>query len=250
MEALERERARGETAFRLKFQNDATAATESVLKEEWLTFGVPPDSLRVRVCGCDFNISTKTTADYTAFVCLGLDESGAIWILDLFRSHLASGHADAVESFFLRNGGAESVAAVAVEATAFQSLIAEQLVHRPTLVPVVKVEPTKDKLTRALDWQPYAQSGRFKASLTIPHRDALVAEWRSFPLGAHDDIIDAIGHAMLVLKAYVRTPASGESAAVARQLDDVYRDYGSPGVSGPSPLPVAEGFPNTIRPPI
>lgn len=106
----------------------------------------------------DLATSTKETADYTASAAVGMSRDGTLYVRDMIRGRWEWPDARAI-----------MVAAMKAEPETFQSV--EDAVHGlaaiqdlqrdPTLahIPILRVRPDKDKLSRALPWAVRAQQG-------------------------------------------------------------------------------------------
>ena len=86
------------------------------------------------------------------------------------------------------------LSALNIESTAFQVTFTQELL-RTTRLPARKVYPDKDKVTRAR-----ALSARYQESKVFhlrgaPGIDELEAELVAFPIGEHDDLVDAAVYA-------------------------------------------------------
>jgi hypothetical protein len=73
-----------ELVFRQEYLAEFVDFGGTVIRRDWLQTYPAPPILQVAM-GVDLAISTKTTADWTAAVILGLDGSGRVWILDAAR---------------------------------------------------------------------------------------------------------------------------------------------------------------------
>jgi predicted phage terminase large subunit-like protein len=82
---------------------------------------------------------------------------------------------------------------VGIESTAYQVVLAEELMFNSTL-PVRELHPHKDKVTRAMQLSAYIEAGRVKFD-RYRHQD-LIRQLLDFPMGAHDDLVDALGYAV------------------------------------------------------
>lgn len=174
---------------RREFGAEFVSAGGARVNAAWLRRGTPPDGLAV-VMGVDLAISTKQDADYTAAVVMGRDEStGCVWVLDAQRTR-ASFHQ--VLEFVGRLAHTWSPTTVAIEQVQFQAAVIQELL-RTTALPVEGVRPDKDKLTR---FQPL--EARYEQGL-VWHADTLAPDFErellSFPVGAHDDLVDAAAYA-------------------------------------------------------
>ena len=90
-------------------------------------------------------------------------------------------------------------------------MLAEELMRNSTL-PVRAVTAHKDKVTRAMSLSAQIESGKVKFD-RYRHQD-LIRQLLDFPMGAHDDLVDALGYSVsLALEAssYAVSSVSGAS---------------------------------------
>lgn len=209
----------------------------TMVKAAWLHNGTPPPLPELRIyMAVDLAISLKEEADFTAIAVIGVDVDGRIWVLHIERDHW---------SFLDQMKAIERVAMkyrpldIAIEAVQYQAVAVETLLRQTTL-PVRAVRPDRDKLMR---FQPV--SVRYQHGL-VWHADTLPPEWAeellSFPLGEHDDMVDAVGYAIAMAGEFGRsqifipetTPQEiiamdiektmpGLPAALVDQIADVHR---------------------------
>lgn len=173
----------------------------TMVKREWIITGEPPPLHKLRIyMGVDLAISLKEEADYTAVAVVGLDpETGRVWILHVER-HRVTFHEtlDLIKRVALRWRPLE----IGIESVQYQAVAVEQLL-RTTDLPVRPVRPDRDKLMR---FQPLQV--RYQNRL-VGHSTALIPDWEeellTFPLGEHDDMVDAVGHAYSLAGEFGRT---------------------------------------------
>jgi predicted phage terminase large subunit-like protein len=162
------------------------------VKKEWLKEGAPQQPYQVHV-GVDLAISTKTGADWTACVAVTRDKQGNVFILDADR---IQGTFDQVLEFIKRFSSKHNPASIQIEQTQYQAAVVQELMRRTTL-PVRGVRPDKDKLTRFMPLE-----ARYEQGLVYHHPN--LASWferelLAFPLGQHDDGVDAAAYAYAAL---------------------------------------------------
>lgn len=129
--------------------------------------------------------------DYTAGVLMGKHEDGTFWVLDVIRERLgpkavrrlirqtAELDGPGVQIRIEREGGASGKIAA-------DSIVTEDLAG----FPAQSVKPKAGKAERAEPWASQVEAGNVcivKNSVTGAYLD----EHRSFPSGAHDDMVDA-----------------------------------------------------------
>ena len=178
--------------FRREFGAEFVSASGALIRRDWLRQGEPLDleGLRLSI-GVDLAISTKEGADYTAAVAMARDSSGRVYILDADRVRASfDGVLAFIRGFVARQRAPVSV--VAVEQVAYQAAVIQELL-RTTELPVIGVRPDRDKVTRFLPLQ-----ARYEQGLILHAPDlskAYTRELLGFPVGEHDDLIDAAVYA-------------------------------------------------------
>ena len=225
----------GPVAFAQEMQNEAIDDSARIIKREWI-FGPdekpypysytkkvaeweathPTDSkswvqseMREIIMAIDPAISEKTTADYFAMFVIGVDKQGDIWELDKFRDRIGDidRQIEAAMTLALKwdpdRLKVESVAYQAGLARAIRREAAKRGLH----LPVQEVKPDKDKFRRAVIHSANFAGGLVHLRTDHPLFDAFVKEILDFPVGEHDDMLDAYMHAAesLVQKPVTRT---------------------------------------------
>lgn len=206
-EALQsKKREIGTTMFELRYMMNHMAMMGGFFDEKWITYlETLPEGIKPAQ-GWDFAISKSEIADpkradpdYTAGVTVGFDPyDGCLVLLDVFRERVTQDHHHHIKQAWRKWGSNQ----VGLETNAFQKLIKYRLQEEAPEVPAVAVEHYHtDKKTRLLALQPYFERG-LKVYRGMD-RDSLMAflnEYRTFPHGDHDDILDAMEIAVGMLK--------------------------------------------------
>jgi predicted phage terminase large subunit-like protein len=196
-DAKEVERARRDLpaiSFRREYGAEFVSAAGALVRREYLRVGSPAAALPC-VLAVDLAISEKEGADYTALAVMSRDADGRIYLLHVER--LRTGFHGAIERI-------KALAAtwgptvIAVEAVQYQAAAVQELLRR-TMLPVRGVKPDRDKVTR---FQPLA--ARYEQGL-VYHAPDLPREFEqellAFPVGKHDDMVDAASYAFAALSS-------------------------------------------------
>lgn len=160
----------------------------AAMKRDWLAYAEPPAGLPV-VLGVDLAISVKSDADYSACVALSRDSAGTIYVRDAQRIR-APFHQ--VLQFIQQMADKWKPTVIAIEQVQYQAAVIQELA-RTTSLPVKGVHPDKDKLTRFLPLLARYEQGLVKHIPGLP--GWFEEELLSFPVGAHDDGVDALSYA-------------------------------------------------------
>lgn len=174
------------------------------VRREWIQDceQLPPLSeLRIGM-GVDLAISTKDTADYTAVAVVGIHRDGRRFVLSVERGRLTFAQ---TLDFIARIARRWSPGSIRVESTQYQAAAVQELL-RTTSLPIVGVKPDRDKLTRAQPMIARYERGLVWHGPEVP--GYYLEELLAFPVGAHDDCVDAVGMAF-------DAAAAGQAGAVA-----------------------------------
>lgn len=190
----------GTYSFSALYQQHPSPAEGSIFKREWLMNIVDraPAGLKW-FRGYDLAISTKTTADYTASVRVAVDDMGVMYIADGFRRRIEYPEQ---RRFVFERIATERDTQHGIEASGNAEAIVSELRRQRVLLrwPFRLIKVVKDKTTRALAWSPRAEEGKLKL-VRGPWIDEFVEELVSFPVGEHDDQVDAVSVAVEMMSA-------------------------------------------------
>lgn len=190
----------------------------------------------IKYVGWDLAISTKTTADRTAGVCVGIDYSGNIYLLD--KIALRAGDIRQVADLILDMHKRNEAMMTGIEHThiaqALGPILKDRMRDRQDYIVLAegkeKLVPVTDKLTRGRPLQALAKNGK----VFVPDTDAWdewLAEMIGFGGTGHDDLPDAtIWATTLALRnPPPRDPSKLEKAAgtVRDIYDRLFRKFDS-----------------------
>jgi predicted phage terminase large subunit-like protein len=207
LEELERDRHRNPLLFEALWQGNPSALSGNVIESDWL-LPMPDDFVPVRAgIGVDLAISTRETADFTAIVTVLLDSRNrvAIPFVERGRWNVTEQMRRIVSAYEKANAFLDPfdgrVEVVGIESVQYQAALA-QLMMETTMLPVVEIKVSHDKVSRAQAWLGRAQTGNFFVDQSMPVWPAFLAEAVAFGGRAeHDDMIDAISVAWSALEA-------------------------------------------------
>lgn len=177
------------------YQQKPSPETGDYFKREWLhEYDVPPPREQMLIYGGSDYAVTADGGDYTVHVVVGLDPEGRMYLLDLWRGQSSS---DVwVEAFcdlvlkWKPVGWAEETGQIKSGVGPF---LVRRMMDRQAYVAKEAFATRGDKAIRA-------QSIRGRMALNglyIPKdaewKSGLISEMMSFPVGVHDDQVDALG---------------------------------------------------------
>ena len=194
----------GSYKFSQDFQNEPIPAESVLIKPEMIQrYSETPSFVRV-VGACDPAVSTKTSADYTAIVWLGVTAEGKIYEFGSKRGRWA--HEETVNHILndVQNHQPEEFT---LETIGFQQILKQLLISeaqkRQIRLPIrdvtlgrysdKKTKQPNDKYSRLFKVLPDFERG----NVYLRNED-LIEELLLFPTGSHDDFVDALVYALMV----------------------------------------------------
>jgi len=205
----------GEASFNSEMQNTPIDPAACLFSPQWFRFYNPGEvdfrASRFRFFGyCDPSLGRSSSSDYSAIITLAVDgESGVsyVWDADIARRHPDRIIADILEKErLLRRETGRGYTLFGAETNQFQWFLKEQLARESArqglYLPIQGVRSTEDKTMRVESLQPDVKNGyiRFRADQTL-----LLHQLGQFPLGAHDDGLDALEGARTLSRKHSRT---------------------------------------------
>lgn len=138
----------------------------------------------------DTAFKEKETADWSVIAVWRKERTGMIYLLDLWRGHVAFAELKRQVRAYYDKWQPSTVSIE--DAASGQSLIQEL---RRTL-PLLAVPAKDDKVSRANSVTPFIAAGRVHLPASHPLLADFIDEHAQFPLGAHDDMVDTTSMAL------------------------------------------------------
>lgn len=211
------------------YQQEPVPETGAYFDRDWIrTYTTPPPRETMYVYGASDYAVTSNGGDYTVHVIVGLDPEGRLYLLDLWRGQKSSDvWIEAFCDLVLKWRPMEWAEETGQIRAGLGPFIDRRQRERGAYVARTTFPTRGDKAIRAQSIR-----GRMAlAGLYLPERAAwlndLIAEMLSFPVGAHDDQVDALGLAGQLLDKMISGNAPRKDAKIER---DAYREanrYGS-----------------------
>lgn len=192
---LEIKRQIGTYWWNCLYQQEPISETNQIFKSEYWQYYNQEISSNFIIQSWDTAFKTSSLNDYTVCTTWAV-EDGKYYLLDLYRGKIE--FPDLVRQVKAEFDKYKPRVILIEDAASGQSLI--QQLRRDTALPIKPVKAEKDKVVRANLILPLLENGLvYLPSNSIKTRD-VVEECASFPLGAHDDIVDSITQALSYLQ--------------------------------------------------
>jgi len=195
---LAKKREVGPYSWQSQFMNNPALQEGALFKLEWIhhwskkgespddkIWKLPPQETLKIIQGWDLASSTKSRSDYTVGVTAGIDGQNHFWILNITRGQWS---VPTAIKLIQHEADAWHPIKIGVESNAFQMTVPQELRERGQY-PVVEVHQSQDKILRINELAPYFENGTIRVGL---NEHDFENEYQQFPLGAHDDIMDAL----------------------------------------------------------
>ena len=219
------------------YQGRPQAPGGGMLKRSWFRTvtpaNVPP--LRNVAVGVDLAVTAKSRADYTVALPLGVDKENNYYLFRPARGQWE--WPDARREIMTRVRTMPQCRRVGMEKVAFQAAAAQELRREPQMAgySIVDVPADRDKVTRAGGWSPLAEQGRmYLVDDGSGWHEVFLAEAEQFPQGRNDDLVDAVGIGMEMIRASSsHAPVVGGTNRVLAALSQVHAYAGGAGLPPP-----------------
>lgn len=183
-------------AFNSLYQNNPTPENGNYFSRESLqtyTPGELPKNLRY-YAGSDHAVSTKQEADLTCLMVVGVDESENIYVMpDLVWAKLATDVVvDSILDLTAKYRPIEWWAERGHISASIGPFLSKRMVERNVFLPITEVTSNRDKATRAQSMKGRMNQRKVFWPKFVNWWPAAEHELLSFPVGSHDDLVDAL----------------------------------------------------------
>ena len=177
------------------FQQRPAPDTGDYFKREWIrTVETLPPVETMAIYGASDYAVTSNGGDYTVHVVVGVDHEGRLWLLDMWRGQTSSDIW--VESFcnLVRKwkpiGWAEETGQIKSGVGPF---LVKRMIETQAFVAREQFPTRGDKAVRAQSIRARMSLSGLYVKADAPWLSDLISEMMSFPVGVHDDQVDALG---------------------------------------------------------
>ena len=209
----------GKIIFNMQYQNDTELAKGKIFKAKYfkyyeeykLDYDFQTAKIRIKnaegidqwkkvrvYMGADLAISEKENEDndYFVLMMIGVDDEKNVYVLEYVKERLTFNSQLNTIISYGRNKY-PMVERVGVETVAYQKSLAQEL-RRLSLLPIININTSKDKVTRAMRRSANFENGKvfFRENMDDLEECLLL-----FPEVDHDDLFDALDFAMTVADA-------------------------------------------------
>jgi predicted phage terminase large subunit-like protein len=216
-QVAELERTMGSYAVAGQLQQRPAPRGGGIFKGHWWQIIPDMPGLDYRAIYADTAQKTGQQNDYSVFQCWGRTTGGQAIMLDQIRGKWEAPELVAQARAFWAKHKTRHKAplrAMKVEDKVSGTGLIQSLKREG--LPVLGIQRDRDKVTRAYDAAPHAESGNVLIMQDCPFLSDFLAEASSFPSGAHDDTLDPMMDAVMDIlqppaeaKTTVRTDVIG-----------------------------------------
>lgn len=172
------------------YQQSPIAMGGNMFKTDEFRFYEHLPKLKWRAMWGDTALKTKEQNDYSVFQCWGESWDGQAVLIDQIRGKWEAPELlTQARSFWLKHKAGEGVLrAFNVEDKASGTGLIQTLSKEG--IPIIGIQRSVDKITRAMDAIPLIQSGNVLLPKDAPWLSDYLSEFAAFPNGKHDDQVD------------------------------------------------------------
>lgn len=208
-------------AYSALYQQRPTPEDGDVFKREWLTYyrpnELPPRDQMTIYAASDHAIGTdKTRNDATVLMIVGVDKAGDIWILDVWwerrdAMEVVEAMLDLIKEWRPMTWWAEK----GHISKAIGPFLRKRMMETETYCTIEEVTPVANKVQRSQSIQGRMAMKKVRLPKNATWTAGAIDELMKFPMGRHDDFVDALAWIGMKLRRQV----SGKSSSGHHRVD-------------------------------
>ncbi len=189
---LKRKEAANRYVYAGQYMQNPAPVGGGIFKDEWWQYYDAAPTFKWRGIYADTAMKTKEQNDYSVFQCWGVTDNGKAYLLDMIRGKWEAPELLAqARAFWNKNkAGASTLRHMKVEDKASGTGLIQTLKREG--VPVLPIQRSIDKVTRAMDAAPSIEAGHVYLPRNASFISDLLTEATQFPNAAHDDTLDPL----------------------------------------------------------
>ena len=177
------------------YQQRPAPETGDYFRREWICeMDALPARETMQVFGASDYAVTDSGGDYTVHVVMGIDHTGRLWLLDLWRGQTSSDVWVDTLCSLVRQwkpiGWAEETGQIKASVGPF---LVKRMLQTQAYVAREQFPTRGSKAARAQSIRGMMAMGGLHVLRGAPYLSNLISEMMTFPVGAHDDQVDALG---------------------------------------------------------
>lgn len=183
--------------------------------------------------GADLAITENERADYSAFIVVGIDARGIMYVMDVVRERM-DGRRIVDTILGIQKQWGLTWFAIEKEKTSksIMPFLREEMLKTGIFVNTVDIVPHVDKTARAQSIQSRMRIGAVKFPKDHDWYPTLESEFLTFPRGKHDDQVDAFSCIGLALLRMARAETQAEETErLLIEEEELHANYGYDGRS-------------------
>lgn len=184
----------GSYAYAGQYLQEPSPADGGMVKDTWWQYWTTIDEPITRYCmSVDAAFKKSAVTDFVVIQRWAIGASGRMYILDMIRERMSFlDTLEAVQQLYKRND------IVYIEDKANGSAIIDVL--RRKIAGVIAYDPTESKIARLQACTPWIESGAVYLPKYAPWKDTFLNEFKHFPNGSNDDIVDCTTQMIIKIK--------------------------------------------------
>jgi predicted phage terminase large subunit-like protein len=210
------EKTMGDYAYAGQYLQEPAPPDGGLVKEEWWQWysGVVPEPITRYCVSVDAAFKKSDTSDYVVIMRLGIAHSGNMYILDMTRQRMT--FLETCDAIMAMRKPRDIIY---IEEKANGAAIIDTLRTKKKITGIIPVIPKESKIARLQAVTPWIESGAVYLPQYAAWKEVFLKEFKMFPNGQTDDIVDALSQAIWKIK-YMQ-PAEGKRPRV-----DTVRTFG------------------------